>query len=54
MSPSKTVLITGATGGIGYATAADLAEDLGETRNLWTERPDVVERLTGMLESVVR
>jgi hypothetical protein len=32
----------------------DLVEDVGESRNLWSERPDVVERLTGMLGSLVR
>ena len=28
----------------------NLAEDLGETNNLWLERPDVVARLSGLLE----
>ena len=28
----------------------DLEEDIGERRNLWLERPEVVERLSGILE----
>ena len=31
----------------------DLSDDPGETRNLWSERPDVVERLRGRLGAVV-
>ncbi|TDJ71330.1 MAG: hypothetical protein E2O39_08480 [Planctomycetota bacterium] len=27
----------------------DLEADLGETRNLWSERPDIVARLTDLL-----
>jgi hypothetical protein len=28
----------------------NLADDLGETKNLWLDKPEIVERLTKLLE----